>query len=216
MKVRTAVSLGKLYLERLKTDARNMAKVISVRTANPGARVGTDVRILGNPRQLNLGEECEIEDGALLDFRDGGSLDLGSGVTVKSGAILAPFGGFIRIGEKSGVNHYSVLYGHGGLTIGRYVRFAAHCLVVPANHGIAKGDIPIFVQPLSTEGISIDDDVWIGAHCVILDGVSIGRGAVIAAGSIVNRSVPPQTVAAGVPAKAVHIRQDEHRPVHHA
>ena len=133
-------------------------------------------------------------------------MELGQNVTIRSGAILTPFGGWIRIGDEFGVNHYTVLYGHGGLTIGNFVRLAAHCLIIPANHGFAETGLPISQQPLTKKGISIGDDVWIGAHCAILDGVTIGSGSVIAAGSIVTKTIEPRTVVAGAPAMPLRKR----------
>jgi acetyltransferase-like isoleucine patch superfamily enzyme len=206
MNARSMFRAAKLYLSRLEKDLRSAAKVADIQSANPKVHVDPALRVLGTPTQLTVGEGSLLEEGVILDFRQGGTLILGRNVTVRSGAILAPFGGFIRIGDQSGVNHYTVLYGHGGLTIGSCVRFAAHCLVVPANHGIATLDVPIFAQSLSKKGIVIGDDVWIGAHCTILDGVSIGDGSVIAAGSVVNKTVERRTVAAGVPAKAIRGR----------
>jgi len=61
-------------------------------------------------------------------------------------------------------------------------------------------------QPESRRGIVIESDVWIGAHAVILDGVTVGHGSVVAAGAVVNRSVSPMTIVAGVPAKPVRRR----------
>jgi acetyltransferase-like isoleucine patch superfamily enzyme len=206
MTIRATIRIGSLYLSRLKRDIRNAAKIIHARAANPGAQIGPNVRILGTPAHLSMGGGCQIDDGALLDFRNGGTLILGENVTIREGAIIAPFGGFMRIGNGSGVNHYTVLYGHGGLTIGNFVWFAAHCLVIPANHGICADDMPIFKQPITTKGIAIGDDVWIGAHCTILDGVTIGSGAVIAAGSVVTKTVKARTIVAGVPAKTLRMR----------
>lgn len=204
--VRDIFRLGRHYLWKFKRDVGNAIKIVGARSLNPGALIGSDVRILGIADHLSIGSGSIIEDGALLDFRFGGSIILGKNVTVRSGAILAPFGGFIRIGKESGVNHYTVLYGHGGLTIGEYVRFAAHCLVIPANHSAARRDVPIYSQPLTKKGIVIADDVWVGAHSVILDGVSIGGGSVIAAGSVVTKTIEPLTIAAGVPAKPIRTR----------
>jgi acetyltransferase-like isoleucine patch superfamily enzyme len=190
-------------MRRSLADARAVERLIR---ANPHARIGRGVKILGNAEHISMGGDCEIDDGAILDFRFGGAIALGARVTVRSGAILAPYGGTIAIGDDSGVNHYTILYGHGGLKIGKFVRFAAHCLVVPANHGFDDLSQPITRQPLSMQGIAIGDDVWVGGHCTILDGVSIGDGAVIAAGSVVTKPVAPLSVVAGTPARRLKSR----------
>ena len=59
---------------------------------------------------------------------------------------------------------------------------------------------------MTTQGITIDDDVWIGANCTILDGINIGKGCVIAAGAVVNKSLLPFSVVGGVPAKLLKKR----------
>jgi galactoside O-acetyltransferase len=70
----------------------------------------------------------------------------------------------------------------------------------------ASVDIPINRQGLNRKEVTIDDDVWISSHCVIIRGVKIGRGAIIGAGSVVNREVPAYSVAAGVPIRVIKKR----------
>jgi acetyltransferase-like isoleucine patch superfamily enzyme len=120
--------------------------------------------------------------------------------------MLITYGGDIDIGVNCSVNPYCVLYGLGGLKIGDNVRIAAHTVIVPANHTFDDPSIPICRQPETKKGIIIEDDVWIGAGCRILDGVRIGRGSVIGAGSVVTKSIPEMSVAVGVPARVIRRR----------
>ena len=120
--------------------------------------------------------------------------------------MLLAHGGEIVLGENCSVNPFCVLYGHGGLHIGNYVRIATHCVFVPANHVFDDPDMPIARQGQTTEGIRIGDDVWLGAGCRVLDGVVIGQGAVIGAGSVVTKEVPSMTIVAGVPARVIGSR----------
>ena len=78
-----------------------------------------------------------------------------------------------------------------------------------ANHNFELLNTPIRMQGHSIKNISIDDDVWIGANAVILGGVNIGRGAIVAAGSVVSKDVPPHTVVGGVPARTIKMRYCE-------
>jgi acetyltransferase-like isoleucine patch superfamily enzyme len=123
--------------------------------------------------------------------------------------MILSHGGDIVIGDDCSVNPYSILYGHGGLKIGDKVRIASHTVIIPGNHKFGRVDIPIFRQGVTMKGIVIDDDVWIGANCTILDGVSIGKGAVIGAGSVVTRDVEPFSVVAGVPARVITTRMNK-------
>jgi acetyltransferase-like isoleucine patch superfamily enzyme len=120
--------------------------------------------------------------------------------------LLLPSGGSIRMADDCSVNPYSVLYGHGGLTIGNGVRIAAHCVIVPSNHIIDQPQTPIYQLGTTAEGIHIEDYVWIGCGVRILDGVTIGRNSVIAAGAVVSKSIPPDSIAGGVPAKVIRGR----------
>jgi acetyltransferase-like isoleucine patch superfamily enzyme len=95
------------------------------------------------------------------------------------------------------------VYGHGNTTIGNNVLIAGHCMIIPNNHNFKNKDKLIRLQGNSSKGIAIGDDVWIAHGCSILDGVSIGNGAVIAAGSVVNNDVPPYAIFGGVPAKEI-------------
>ncbi|HEU0095363.1 MAG TPA: acyltransferase [Rhizomicrobium sp.] len=153
-----------------------------------------------------VGESVVVMRGAVLNREHGGTIDIGPGTVIHPGAMLLPYGGFIRMGRRCSVNPYSVLYGHGGLVIGDHVRIAAHCVIVPANHGIALDGGLIADQPLSKRGVKIGNDVWIGAGARILDGTVIGDGCVVAAGAVVRGTLEPDGIYAGVPARLVRRR----------
>lgn len=122
-------------------------------------------------------------------------------------AMLMTYGGSVKIGDDCTVNPFSILYGVGGLEIGNGVRIASHTVIIPANHVYSDPYTPIFLQGLTTEGIKIEDDVWIGAGVKILDGVTVGKGSVVAAGAVVTKNIPPYAVAGGVPAKVIKHRK---------
>ena len=138
-----------------------------------------------------------------------GPVTLGERVFIHDGVILNASGGEIVIGERVEINPYCVLYGMGGLRIGRDTGIAAHTVMVTANHGIADLDVPMMRQPSRKRGVSVAENVWIGAGCVILDGVSVGAGAVVAAGAVVSRDVGREDVVGGVPARVIKNRRRE-------
>lgn len=105
--------------------------------------------------------------------------------------------------KNCSLNPYSILYGHGGLTIGNGVRIAAHVVIVPANHIIDDTDRYIYEQGETTKGIVIEDDVWIGAGARVLDGVTISRGCVIAGGAM---STEAYGIYGGIPARKIRNR----------
>lgn len=158
-------------------------------------------------RQLKIGSSVKFDPRSFP--ARGGPIEIGSNSVIRAGAMLLPAGGIITIGERTSINQYVVINGDGGVKIGNDVMIAAFCALFSSNHRFDRLDIPMMQQGMvSKGGIVIEDDVWIGAHCVILDGVTIGNGSVIAAGAVVTRNVEPFSIIAGVPANVI-ARRDQ-------
>jgi acetyltransferase-like isoleucine patch superfamily enzyme len=112
-----------------------------------------------------------------------------------------PFGrnpGRIAIGDHTIINRRCTLDGRGGLNIGNNVSVSPEVMLITSNH--LKDDPDFGVED---RAITIEDYAWIGSRATILPGVTIGSGAVVAAGAVVTKDVPPYTVVGGVPAKAI-------------
>lgn len=112
------------------------------------------------------------------------------------------------VGENSVINSGCVIYTSNGVKIGASVLIAANCTLAPVNHSFADKNRTIRSQGFtpSKGGIVIEDDVWIGSNCVILDGALIRQGCVIAAGSIVRGELAEFGVYAGNPATLLRPR----------
>lgn len=158
-----------------------------------------------NPRAVSIGRNTSVSFNSVL-WADGNCITIGNNCTIHPYAYLRLYGGRITIGNNVYINPYSILYGHGNLIIGNNVLIAGHSMIIPANHNYQERNRTIIEQGETCQGIIIGNDVWIGSHAVILDGVSIGDGCIIAAGAIVNRSTDPFCVYAGVPAKKIKER----------
>lgn len=163
--------------------------------------------------QLQVGRNVKIDPRAFI--ARGGHVTLGNRAVIRAGVMLLPSSGFICIGNKTSINHYAIINGQGGVTIGNSVMIAAFVSIFAANHNFSDPTLSILEQGMSTKGgIKIEDDVWIGTHAIILDGVSIGKGSVIGAGTVVTKNVPPYSVTVGVPGRtvrsrtALHVRRD--------
>lgn len=158
--------------------------------------------------KVDIGAKSRVAFGTVFDLSQNGTVRTGRECVMSRGAIIAPYGGEIVLGDRVSVNSYTILYGHGGLTIGNDVRIAAHCVIVPANHRFDDPNLPIKRQGMSQLGITIEDDVWIGANVVVLDGTHICKGCVIGAGSVVRGHLEPMTIYAGSPTRKIGSRAD--------
>jgi acetyltransferase-like isoleucine patch superfamily enzyme len=160
------------------------------------------------PPGVHVAAEVALSESVVFDVRSGGEVHIGKGARIDHGAVLAPFGGTIRVGARCYVGPYSVLYGHGGLTIGDDTLIAAHCVLIPANHKWDDAAVRIAYQGETRQGISVAPNVWLGTGVRVLDGVTIGEGVVVGAGAVVTRSIPAGSVVAGVPARVIARRGD--------
>ncbi len=114
----------------------------------------------------------------------------------------------VTIGDNVFINHDCIIDAiHAPVTIGNDVLIAYHVSLITSNHHFADPEKLIRTQGSSGQPIRIEDDVWIGAHVIVLAGVTIGRGSVIAAGSVVTKNVEPYSVVGGVPAKLINKRK---------
>jgi len=151
---------------------------------------------------ISLGDEVIISRGVSLS----GDVKIGDRTWIGDFVIIQSWGGKIELGADCSVNPFCVLYGHGGLKIGNGVRIATQVVIAPMNHIFKEKHIPIYKQGIEARGIIIEDDIWIGANAIILDGVKIGKGSVIGAGSVVTEDVEPYSIVVGVPARIIRKR----------
>jgi acetyltransferase-like isoleucine patch superfamily enzyme len=107
----------------------------------------------------------------------------------------------IRIGRRTFVGEGTIMRGQGGIDIGDNVLFGPGAQVLAVNHVFSDPDTPIMDQGITAKGIVIEDNCWIGAGAIVLDGVRIGRGSCVGAGAVVTSSIPPHSLAIGVPAR---------------
>jgi acetyltransferase-like isoleucine patch superfamily enzyme len=112
----------------------------------------------------------------------------------------------LSIGEFTFIGRGTEIEVSERVTIGRGGLIAPGVFVTDHNHGMDL-DRAMFEQRCIAAPVAIGDDVWIGAHCVILPGVTIGNGAVVTAGAVVNKDVPERAIVGGVPTKLIRYRE---------
>jgi acetyltransferase-like isoleucine patch superfamily enzyme len=167
-----------------------------------------------NNVRLRYANHITLHHGAYLDYGaylhacpDG--IEIGSGSIVMHGAVLHVYNfrnlpdAFIRIGQDCLVGEYCVIRGQGGVTIGNRVYTSPHTQIIAVNHVFDDPEKPFIDQGITAQGITIEDDVWIGSGAIVTDGVHIGKGAVVAAGAVVVKDVPAHTIVGGVPARII-------------
>lgn len=109
------------------------------------------------------------------------------------------FGKNIRLGKRVFINACCCFQDQGGITLGDGVFVGHNVLMATINHGLRREDR--LTHELAP--IVVEDDVWIGSGAILLPGVRIGAGAIVAAGAVVRADVAPDTVAGGVPARTL-------------
>ena len=149
---------------------------------------------------------ADIEDSTV-----GTKIIVGDGAVIDAFVKIKPAGGKgdVVVGPGSYINSGCVLYTGHGIKIGANVLIAANCTLAPTNHEIRDRTRLIREQGFSPSrgGIVIEDDVWIGANSVILDGAVLRRGAVVGAGSVVRHELPEYSINVGVPARTIAWRE---------
>ena len=151
----------------------------------------------------SVGEVVTFDD--ICEVNSPELISIGSKVHFYRGAYLSPCGTHITIGSNTHFAPYGVMYGP--LTIGDNCAVAAHVVFASVGHGYERTDMPMVEQPVLKKEIVLEDDVWVGANAVIIQGVRIGTGSIVGAGAVVTKDVPPYSVVGGTPARVIRSRK---------
>jgi acetyltransferase-like isoleucine patch superfamily enzyme len=156
-------------------------------------------------RRVMIGEGCFVDANSLTS-----RIVLGDNAWLSRGCYLVAGPGVeIVFGPQTYIGHRCLFYGHGGIRVGRDVLLANDVQLICGNHTFPRRDLPIRAQPTEERPIVVEDDVWLGASTIVLGGVTIGQGSVVAAGAIVTHSLPPYSIAQGIPARIVGMRGED-------
>lgn len=131
--------------------------------------------------------------------------EIGKNVIYYSGVWIIPSKD-MKIGNNVDFAKGVKVIARGGLEIGDRTLIGFDTKILTGNHVIPLNKGRIFESGYKREKITIENDVWIGANCLILNGVTIGEGAIVAGGSIVTKSIPPFSIYGGIPAKKIKDR----------
>ncbi len=184
-----------LFESRIREPARRYRYAPKVRSCGKAVRFGgPHITIVGGHgkvgRGITIGDGCTIYDYCVLVTDD---------YTPRCG---------IELGAGSSLNYGTQISGIGGVTIGKGCLLGPGIKIVGANHRFDDPDRSIREQGNEYAEVVIEDGAWLAANVVVVPGVRIGRGAVIAAGAVVTEDVPAGMIAAGVPARIIGARGD--------
>jgi len=171
-----------------------------------------EAEVVERIRKLNTG--AKVDSGIIIVGDDVAQLSLGKGASICRGTVICPGNssrghGRISIGPDTWIGQYNNLRAcdASDIVIGSKCLISQFCTLVSSNHGMSP-DKPVIDQTSDTRrlGITLGDDVWLGAGVTILAGATIGNGAVIGANSVVTGSVPAGEIWAGSPARKIGSR----------
>lgn len=190
--------------------------IVANRLVYPGLHCGLGVELPAKGL-LHVGKSVRIGGLSRFYVAEGGLVNLGSNVNLGRDVHVQTDGHSVSIGAYSGIQDHCRLYG--AVSIGQGCLFAPNVYVSSGTHFFDKIPyLPIQIQERSCEAfcepVEIGDDCWIGINAVIRSGITVGRGCVIGANSVVVDDVPPYSVVAGSPAKLIRRRLEFLPPDH--
>ena len=164
--------------------------------------------VLRHPHKIRIGDGVVVDDLVVLDAKgsDNAGITLGDGVFLGRGTILSCKNGDIVLGDRVNIGFHSEIFSGSKVVVGKDGLFAAYTYLVGGGHAFERTDLAVIDQPRSSLGITLGDNVWLGAGAKVMDGVRIGTSAVVGAGAVVTNDLPDGSVAVGVPARVVRTR----------
>ena len=157
--------------------------------------------------KLNLEEGCEIVGLSKRGINFGNRCTVGRYSTIRpTNVLLDEAGEGLKVGNNSNIGAYSYIGCSGYIEIGNNVMMGPRVNLMSENHNFSELNSSIKSQGIARSFILIEDNVWIGVNSTILPGVTIGSGSIIAAGAVVTKDVPKNTIVGGIPAKIIRSR----------
>ncbi len=153
--------------------------------------LGVSIRRLAYGRRMIMGKRVEIFEGVRINYPE--RVTMGDGVKISQGVWIQA-SGYVEIGEDVGIGHGSKIWS--------------------ADHVFTRIDIPIWDQGHEYAKVAIGKGAWLGANVIVLKGIMIGQGAVIAAGSVVTKDIPNYAIVAGNPARIISYRDEGEEAVY--
>lgn len=172
-----------------------------------GVVFGTGV-VLRHPHKIRLGDNVVVDDHCVLDAKgqSNAGITVGSGVFIGRNTILSCKNGDIVLGDQVNIGFNCEIFSGARVELGARVMLAAYTYIIGGGHAYDRIDVSPLEQARTAVGVTVGEGAWLGAGVKVLDGTSVGAHSIIGAGAVVTRDIPPQSIAAGVPAAVVRSR----------
>lgn len=189
-----------IYINAFTKIMRGLTRRFFLKKASGKFLVGKHVQIT-HGKHITCGRDVKFEDYSEIHGLCKEGLYFGDYVTISRGVMIRPssyygkdYGMGLYMGEHSSIGPYGYIGCSGKIIIGNNVMLGPKCSLFAENHVFSDVDTTIKSQGVKQKGIVIEDDCWIGSNVTILDGVRIGKGSVIGAGTLITKDIPPYSV----------------------
>ncbi|MEQ1093521.1 acyltransferase [Acinetobacter johnsonii] len=152
--------------------------------------------------QVKIGQNVYIGDHVSLIVEQGAILEIADNSFIGESCYIKCFGGKVSIGKDVSINSKSFINGCGGVSIGDNTRIGTQSIIIASNHKFGEPDV-LVKDAITKQGVSLGENIWLGARVTVLDGVTIADNSVIGACSLVSKSLPESGVYVGIPAKKI-------------
>lgn len=165
--------------------------------------------ILHNRKNIQFGNNVTIDKNCILDGYSEEIIILGDGVKIgaysslSSTSHMSKYGKGLKMGNNSAVGQFTEFGASGGIEIGNDVIMGSYVSFHSENHNFENKNILIREQGVTSKGIILGNNIWVGAKVTFLDGCQVGDNSVVAAGAVVTGIYPPNSVIGGIPAKII-------------
>jgi acetyltransferase-like isoleucine patch superfamily enzyme len=173
--------------------------------------------VLRHPAKISLGDRVSLDDDVLLDASGAGDegVVIGDNVILSRNCVVQGKTGPVVIGEKADIGCNCIFSSASGIFLGQFILMGANCYIGGGRYITDRLDIPMMEQGLYSKGpVVIQNDVWLGAGVVVLDGVRVGNGCILGAGAVVTKDLPDYSIAVGVPARVIGTREGSEGKIH--
>jgi acetyltransferase-like isoleucine patch superfamily enzyme len=178
---------------------------------------GVTIRV---PTRIELGDNVIVDDHAVLDAKgdpEASFIRCGNDVEIGRNSILSCKDvGSISLGNFVSIGRNVLLSASSELVVGDNCSIGPYSCLLASGHAWDDPNKPVLLQNREIKKIVIESNVWLGAHVVVMDGVTIGKNSIIGAGSVVTQDVAPYRIASGMPARVIHKREPLGAEIHHA